>query len=54
MTWLIEINDFPRRTVLNDVLRNKAFDNDKTSKYDGYQEGLASIAYILFKEKVFW
>ena len=54
MTWLIEINDFPRRTVLNNVLRNKAFDNDKTSKYDGYQEGLVSIAYILFKEKVFW
>ena len=50
MTWLIEIKDFPRRTVLNNVLRNKAFDTNKTSKYGGYQQGLASIVYILFKE----
>ena len=53
MTWLIEIKDFARRTVLNNVLRNKAFDTDKTSKYDGYQQGLASFVYILFNEKVF-
>ena len=33
MIWVIE-NDLPRRTALNNVLHDKAFNITKTPKYD--------------------
>ena len=33
------------------VLRDKAFNIAKNSKYDGYQRGIASIVYKFFDEK---
>ena len=33
------------------VLRNKAFNIVKDPKYDGYQRGLASMAYKFFDKK---
>ena len=35
-----DFKDLPRKTDSNKVLRNKAFNNSKNSKYDGYQLGL--------------
>ena len=51
-TWLayVDFKDLARRTV-SDVLRYKAFDNAKISKYDGYQRGLASMVYKFFDKK---
>ena len=40
-----------RRTVLDKVLTNKAFNIAKNPKYDGYQRGLASIVYKYFDKK---
>ena len=40
-----------RRTVAYEVLRDKAFNIAKNPKYDGYQRGLASIAYKFFNKK---
>ena len=40
-----------RRTYSNKILRNKAFNVAKNSKYDGYQRGLASMVYNLFYKK---
>ena len=34
------------------ILKNKAFDIAKDPKYDGYQRGLASMAYKFFDSKV--
>ena len=41
-----------RRTAFDKVLRNKAFNIAKISKYDRYQRGLASMVYTFFDEKV--
>ena len=40
--------DFPRRTVFDKVLRDKAFNIAKTPKYNGYQRGLPSMTYKFF------
>ena len=40
-----------RRTQSDKVLRDKAFKIASDSKYDGYQRGLASIAYKFFDKK---
>ena len=37
--------DLARRTASDKVLRDKAFNITKNSKYDGYQWGLASMVY---------
>ena len=37
-----------KRTAAAKVLRNKAFNIAKDSKYDGYQRRLASMIYIFF------
>ena len=37
--------DLNRRTAADKVLRDKAFNIAKVSKYDGYQSGLASMVY---------
>ena len=37
-----------RRTASDKILCNKAFNIAKTTKYDGYQRGLASMLYNFF------
>ena len=43
--------DLERRTKSDKVLKDKAFDIVDNPKYDGYQRGLASIAYKFFDKK---
>ena len=43
--------DLKRRTAAVNVLRNKAFNIAKNSKYDGYQRGLVSMIYKFFDKK---
>ena len=43
--------DLARRTQSDKVLRNKAFKIANDPKYDGYQRGLASMAYKFFDKK---
>ena len=43
--------DLIKRTVADKILKNKAFDIAKDSKYDGYQRGLASMVYKFFDKK---
>ena len=44
--------DLTKRTVADQILKNKAFDIAKDPKYDGYQRGLASMIYKFFDSKV--
>ena len=46
-----DFKDLTRRTAVDKVLRDKAFNIAKDSKYDGYQCGLASVIYKLFDKK---
>ena len=46
-----ESNDLARRTPLEKVLRDKAFEIASNPKYDGYQRRLASMVYKLFDKK---
>ena len=41
-----------KRTVADNILKNRAFDIAKDPKYDGYQRGLASMVYKFFDSKV--
>ena len=43
-----DFKDLARRTASDKVLRDKAFNNAKNTKYDEYQRGLASIVYNFF------
>ena len=43
--------DLGKRAQSDKVLRDKAFKIASDSKYDGYQTGLASMAYLLFDKK---
>ena len=40
--------DLTRRTTVDKVLRDKAFNIAEYPKYDGYQRGLASLVYKFF------
>ena len=40
-----DFKDLKRRTTSDKILRDKAFNIAKNPKYDGYQEGLASMVY---------
>ena len=40
-----------RRAASDKILRDKAFNIAKNPKYDGYQRGLASMAYKFFNKK---
>ena len=44
--------DLIKGTVADKILKDKAFDIAKDPKYDGYQRGLASMAYKFFDSKV--
>ena len=46
-----DFKDLAKRTASDKVLRNKAFNIAKTSKYDGYQRRLASMVYKLFDKE---
>ena len=46
-----DFKDLKRRTASDKVLRDKAFNIAKNSKYDGYQRGLASMVYNFFDKK---
>ena len=46
-----DFKDLNRRTAANRVLCDKAFNNAKTPKYDGYQRGLVSVVYRFFNNK---
>ena len=43
--------DLNRRTAIDKVLRNKAFNIAKIPKQDGYQRGLSSMVYNSFDKK---
>ena len=40
-----------KRTIADKILRDKAFNIAKDTKYDGYQRGLASMVYEFFDKK---
>ena len=46
-----DFKDLNRRTFVDKVLHDKAFNIDKDPKNDGYQRGLDSMVYKLFDKK---
>ena len=46
-----DFKDFAKRAASDRILRDKAFNIAKSSKYDGYQRGLASMVYKFFDQK---
>ena len=46
-----DFKDLAKRTASDKVIRDKAFNIAKNSKYDGYQRGLASVVYKFFYKK---
>ena len=46
-----DFKDLAKRTPSDRILRDKAFNIAKNPKYNGYQRGLASMAYKFFDEK---
>ena len=46
-----DFKDLARRTASDKVLRDKAFNIAKNSKYDGDQRGLASMVFKFFDKK---
>ena len=46
-----DFKDLKRKTFSDKVLRDKAFNIAKNTKYDGYQRGLASMVYKFFDKK---
>ena len=48
-----DFKDLTNRTAADKVLRDKAFNIAKDSKYDAYQGGLVSIVYKIFDKKTF-
>ena len=47
-----DFKDLNGRTFADKVLRDKAFNIAKDSKYDGYQRELASMVYKFFDKKL--
>ena len=46
-----DFKDLAKRTALDKLLRDKAFNIDKNPKYDGYQRNPASMVYNFFDKK---
>ena len=46
-----DFKNLTRRTAFDTILRDKAFNLAKNSKYDGYQRGLTSMAYKFLDKK---
>ena len=54
-TWYdLWIKDLNRRTASDKLLSDKAFNIAKNLKYDGYQRGIAAMAYKCFDKRNFW
>ena len=49
MIWLMDFKDIARRTASDKILRDKAFNIAKNSKYDGYQKGPLWFINFLIK-----
>ena len=47
----VYFKDLTRRTDSDKILCNKGFNIAKSPKYDGYQRGLALVAYELFNKQ---
>ena len=43
--------DFTKRAISNKILKERAYETARNRNYDGYQRGLASIAYKFFDAK---
>ena len=48
-----DFKDLTRITAFDKILRDKAFNIAKNSKYDGYQRRLVSMVYTFFDKKNF-
>ena len=46
-----DFTDLTKRTAFDKILRDKAFNIAKNSKYDGYQSGLVLMVYKCFDKK---
>ena len=46
-----DFKDLKRRTFSDKVFRDKAFNNAKNPKHEGYQRGLAFMVYNFFNKK---
>ena len=46
-----DFKDWTKRTIVDKLLKDKAFKIATDHKYDGYQRGLASMAYKIFDKK---
>ena len=46
-----DFKNLARRTASDEILRDKAFNIAKNSKYDGYQRGLAPMVFKFFDKK---
>ena len=51
MLHILIVKIFTKRTVADNILRNRTFNIAKDPKYDGYQRGLASMVYKFFDKK---
>ena len=49
-----DFKDLIRQTASDKILRDKSINITKNPKYDGYQCGLALMAYKFFDKKTFW
>ena len=48
-----QFKDLLTRTAAEELLHNKVFNIGRNSKYDGYQCGLAPLAYKFYNKKSF-
>ena len=46
-----DFKNLAKRTAVDQVLRDKAFNIAKDPEYDGYHRGLASMVYKFFDKK---
>ena len=46
-----DFKNLAKRTASDTILRDRAFNIAKDSKYDGYERGLASMVYNFFDKK---
>ena len=51
MLRILIVKILQKKTIADKILRDKAFNIAKDTKYDGYQRGLASMVYKLFDKK---
>ena len=44
--------DLTKRTISDNILKNRAYEIARNRKYDGYQRALASMVYKFFDKKI--